>query len=184
MRGIETFWLWASDIPWSPNLIPLSFPSYPALPFHRKRRLQTCWDEIWTLMSLFAHVEKMLAMCHFSWRKKRINLESSRNKTGGRKDNKLLTSRNGKQITKDRKTTLLATICAARKHQSPCQPKQLWECVIMDGRYRLRKCRKIGPTTPAPPTPSAAHTTPVKMCVCVKQSLEQEDQGRLIKYEG
>ena len=148
MRGIETFWLWASDIPWSPNLIPLSFPTYPALPFHRKRRLQTCWDEIWTLMGLFAHVEKMLAMCHFSWRKKRINLESSRNKTGGRKDNKLLTSRNGKQITKDRKTTLLATICAARKHQSPCQPKQLWECVIMDGRYRLRKCRKIGPTTP------------------------------------
>ncbi|XP_015780893.1 PREDICTED: uncharacterized protein LOC107358832, partial [Acropora digitifera] len=122
----------------------------------------------------------MLAMCHFSWRKKRSNWdESSRNKTSGRKDNKVLTSRNGKHITKDRKTTLMATICAARKHQSPCQPKQLWECVIVDGRYRLRKCRKIGPTTPAPPTPSVAHTTPMKMCVCVKQRLEQEDQGKV-----
>lgn len=118
------------------------------------------------------------------WRKKRSNWdESSRNKTSGRKDNKVLTSRNGKHITKDRKTTLMATICAAQKHQSPCQPKQLWECVIVDGRYRLRKCRKIGPTTPAPPTPSVAHTTPMKMCVCVKQRLEQEDQGKVYEEQ-
>lgn len=136
-------------------------------------------------MSLFAHVEKMLAMCHFSWRKKRGNWEdSSHNKTGGRKDSKLLTSWNSKQITKDRKATLMATICAQRKHQSPCQPKQLWQCTMVDGRYRLRKCRKIGTTTPVPPTPSSAHTTPVKMCVCVKPRLEQEDQSEIMKYEG
>ena len=112
----------------------------------------------------------MSAICRFSWR--------------GMKTNNVFKSRNRTQTAKERKTTLLATICSRNKHQSPCQPKQLWECVIADGRYRLRKCRKNSGTTSSPPTPFTTPTTPDKMCVCTKLRPEQDDQGGMTTYYG
>lgn len=100
----------------------------------------------------------------------------------GMKTNNVFKSRNRTQTAKERKTTLLATICSRNKHQSPCQPKQLWECVIADGRYRLRKCRKNSGTTSSPPTPFTTPTTPDKMCVCTKLRPEQDDQGGMTTY--
>ncbi|CAH3015295.1 unnamed protein product [Porites evermanni] len=82
-------------------------------------------------------------------------------------------SLNKTETTKERKTKLLENICNSPKHQSPCKPRQLWECVTVGDRPRLRKCRKSGSiqatTTPTTrPTPSSAPTSPVKMCVCMK----------------
>lgn len=135
-----------------------------------------------TLIPLFAHVE-MLAMCHFSWRRTKSMMNSglpSKSKFEGKSLNKTGT-------TKERKTTLLENICNSPKHQSPCKPKQLWECVTVGDRPRLRKCRKSGSvqetTTPTTrPTPSLAPTSPVKMCVCMKP--RPGPQGDMSPYNG
>ena len=99
----------------------------------------------------------MLAMCHFSWRRTKNFLQGkSRNKTVS---------------VKERKMTVLEEICSRPKYQSPCQPKQLWECQTVNRRPRLRKCRRNTTTTirTAPVTQPTPSTTPVKMCVCMKQ---------------
>ena len=135
-----------------------------------------------TLIPLFAHVE-MLAMCHFSWRRTKSMMNSglpSKSKFEGKSLNKT-------ETTKERKTTLLENICNSPKHQSPCKPKQLWECVTVGDRPRLRKCRKSGSvqetTTPTTrPTPSLAPTSPVKMCVCMKP--RPGPQGDMSPYNG
>lgn len=135
-----------------------------------------------TLIPLFAHVE-MLAMCHFSWRRTKSMMNSglpSKSKFEGKSLNKT-------ETTKERKTTLLENICNSPKHQSPCKPKQLWECVTVGDRPRLRKCRKSGSvqatTTPTTrTTPSSAPTSPVKMCVCMKP--RPGSQGDMSPYNG
>ena len=101
-------------------------------------------------------------------------------------------SRNKTQTNKKRKMIVLENICSKTKHQSPCQPMQQWECVTVDGRPRLRKCRKTGSvqatTTPTTrPQLSTAPTTPVKMCVCMKPrpgTQRNENQGDMYRYNG
>lgn len=135
-----------------------------------------------TLIPLFAHVE-MLAMCHFSWRRTKSMMNSglpSKSKSEEKSLNKT-------ETTKERKTKLLENICNSPKHQSPCKPRQLWECVTVGDRPRLRKCRKSGSiqatTTPTTrPTPSSAPTSPVKMCVCMKP--RPGSQGDMSPYNG
>lgn len=113
----------------------------------------------------------MLAMCHFSWRRTKSMLE-------GRSRNKTITA-------KDSKLTVLERICSKTKYQSPCQPNQLWECVTMDRRQRLRKCRRNATAPTNLPTPSTI--TPVKMCVCMKRRPDSDvnvNQGDMLPYEG
>ena len=125
----------------------------------------------------------MLAMCHFSWRRTKSMMNSglpSKSKFEGKSLNKT-------ETTKERKTTLLENICNSPKHQSPCKPRQLWECLTVGDRPRLRKCRKSGSvqatTTPTTrPTPSSAPTSPVKMCVCMKP--RPGSQGDMSPYNG
>ena len=101
-------------------------------------------------------------------------------------------SKNKTIIAKENKMTLLERICARPKYQSPCQPKQLWECVTVDRRPRLRKCRRyVMLTTKTIPTtrtiPSTPPTTPVKMCVCTKPrpgTEMNENQGDMLPYDG
>ena len=129
----------------------------------------------------------MMAMCHFSWRRSKnlLNANSKKSIFEGK-------SRNRTQTGKERKMTMLEQICSKSKHQSPCQPKQLWECVTVDGRPRMRKCRKPGvtqaTTIPATrPTPSTVPTTPVKMCICMKPRPGMqmyENQGDMLPYDG
>lgn len=35
----------------------------------------------------------------------------------------------------------LAFICQSPEYEAPCEPNQLWECVLDVGEYRIRKCR-------------------------------------------
>ena len=122
-------------------------------------------------------------MCHFSWRRTKSMMNSglpSKSKFEGKSLNKT-------ETTKERKTTLLENICNSPKHQSPCKPRQLWECVTVGDRPRLRKCRKSGSvqatTTPTTrTTPSSAPTSPVKMCVCMKP--RPGSQGDMSPYNG
>lgn len=121
---------------------------------------------------------------HVNWRDT-ILIERSRgwkrttNMLQGRSRNKTITA-------KDSKLTVLERICSKAKYQSPCQPNQLWECVTVDRRPRLRKCRR---NTTAPtnlPTPSTSTITPVKMCVCMKRRPGTEvnvNQGDMLTYE-
>lgn len=140
---------------------------------------------------LFAHAENVgnVSFC-ISWRRTKSMLEAS-----SRKDSKTHkfpfegVSRNRTVTGKERKMTLLEKICSGMKHQSPCQPKQLWECITVDGRPRLRKCRKNGAVqattaTTTRPMPSTAPTTPVKMCVCMKPRPGYENQGDMLPYDG
>lgn len=125
----------------------------------------------------------MLAMCHFSWRR----TKSMMNNGLPSKSKPEKKSLNKTETTKERKTTLLENICNSPKHQSPCKPKQLWECVTVGDRPRLRKCRKYGSvqatTTPVTrPTPSSAPTSRVKMCVCMKP--RPGSQGDMPPYNG
>ncbi len=117
-------------------------------------------------------------MYHFSWRRTKSMLE-------GRSRNKTI-------IAKENKMTLLERICTRPKYQSPCQPNQLWECVTVDRRPRLRKCRRdtmvtIRTTPTTRPIPSTPPTTPVKMCVCMKPrpgTETSENQGDMLPYDG
>ena len=90
---------------------------------------------------------------------------------------------------KKRKMTILEKICSKPKYQTPCQPKQLWECQTVNRRPRLRKCRRNTTTTArtAPTTRPTLPTTPVKMCVCMKprpDSEMHENQNDMLPYEG
>ena len=130
-------------------------------------------------------------MCHIciSWRRTKSMLEANSRNSKMHKYPFEGVSRNRTVTGKERKLTLLENICSKIKHQSPCQPNQLWECVTLDGRPRLRKCRKNGAvqaTTPTttPPTPSTALTTPVKMCVCMKPRPGNGNQGDMLPYDG
>lgn len=123
---------------------------------------------------------------------------NARNKTDSTsgKDRKILTqtlermSRNRTLTKKERKMTQLEKICSTIKQQPPCQPKELWECITVDGRPRLRKCRKNGAiqATTVPyttrTTPSTAPTTPVKMCVCMKPRPGHENQDDILPDDG
>ena len=118
-------------------------------------------------------------MCHFSWKRTKSLLE-------GRSKNKTMTA-------KERKMTVLERICSRPKYQSPCQPNQLWECVTVDRRPRLRKCRRnatlMAKTTPTTrPTTSTLPTTPVKMCVCMKPKpgteMYENQSDMLPTYDG
>ena len=125
----------------------------------------------------------MLAMCHFSWRRTKSMMKSGLHSKSKSEEKSL----NKTETTKERKTTLLANICNSPKHQSPCKPKQLWECVTVGDRPRLRKCRKSGsvqatPTPTTRPTPSSAPTSTVKMCVCMKP--RPGSQGDMSPYNG
>ncbi|XP_078384267.1 extracellular sulfatase Sulf-1-like [Oculina patagonica] len=111
------------------------------------------------------------------WRRTKSMLE-------GRSRNKTITA-------KENKMTLLERICTRPKYQSPCQPNQLWECVTVDRRPRLRKCRRdtmvtIRTTPTTRPIPSTPPTTPVKMCVCMKPrpgTETSENQGDMLPYD-
>lgn len=114
-------------------------------------------------------------MCHFSWRR-------TKNFMKGKSGNKTAS-------VKERKMTILEDICSRPKYQSPCQPKQLWECQTVNRRPRLRKCRRnittvLRTATITRPTPP---TDPVKMCVCMKQRPDSElheNQNDMLLYEG
>ena len=101
----------------------------------------------------------MLALCHFSWRKKK----GFPDKTTGNKT----------QTKRTRKTTMLEKLCTTPEYVSPCKAGQIWECVTIDNRPRLRKCRRnltVPATTAAPTSP----TSTAKMCVCMKPRPETE----------
>lgn len=123
---------------------------------------------------LYTVIVEMLAMYHFSWKRTKNMLE-------GRPRNKTITA-------KDSKLTVLERICSKAKYQSPCQPNQLWECVTVDRRPRLRKCRRNATAPTKLPTPSTSAITPVKlMCVCMKRRPGTEvnvNQGDMLPYEG
>lgn len=96
-------------------------------------------------------------------------------------------SRNKTITPKDSKLSVLERICSKTKYQSPCQPNQLWECVTLDRRPRLRKCRRNATAPTTRPTPSTATIAPVKMCVCMTARPGSEvnvNQGDMLPYEG
>ena len=113
----------------------------------------------------------MLEMYHFSWKRTKNMLE-------GRSRNKTITAT-------DSKLTVIERVCSKAKYQSPCQPNQLWECVTVDRRPRLRKCRRNATASTTRPTPSTPTITTVKTCVCTKPRPDTEvNQGDMLPYEG